>query len=404
MSEPQSPQPRPRNSPRPRPMGGRGHPPGTGLPPPRYPDATTASPRPSAGLRLARPRRSQTRLGRRTACGSHDHADHRLASAVGRPAARTTTPITDSPRPSDGLRLARPRRSRGERPGGAPEPGGNPAAERDRELLRNRHRDALTEHTEPSRLDLVEQGEVDPPHDLGRHERARVGRGKALPCDPVELPRAYRLVGHQAHERLGVTSPLQIVDGDAERPEVFLRHIHAPGPGVGADVADDVRELECLAQLDRVLARAGVRVAEDLDAAEPDRRGDAVAVRVELLRRLVGDAVEVHLDAVDDRLERRARDRVGAYGGLEPERDRVVGDRARRVAARHLLAPAPELPALDRRGRAPPAPPGPAALPAPGEGADPAERPPTRARAPPWRGRRPRPPSRGSARAAAASP
>src|SRR5437870_746490 len=187
MSEPQSPQPRTRNSTSPAPIVGRGHSSATSLPSPRYTDAITDSPRPSDGLRLARPRRSQTRLGRRTACGSHDHADHRLASAVGRPAARTTTPITDSPRPSDGLRLVRPRRSqtrlgrrtaggsydhadhrlasavgrpaartttpitdsprpsdglrlvrprrsRGERPGGAPEPGGNPAAERDREL------------------------------------------------------------------------------------------------------------------------------------------------------------------------------------------------------------------------------------------------------------------------------
>src|SRR5438876_774359 len=317
MSEPQSPQPRTRNSTSPAPIVGRGHSSATSLPSPRYTDAITDSPRPSDGLWLARPRRSQTRLGRRTACGSHDHADHAASVRAARPSLAATQQRSAI------------------------------------ELLRNQHRDALTEHTEPSRLDLVEQGEVDPPHDLGRHERARVGRGKVLPCDPVELPRAYRLVGHQAHERLGVTSPLQIVDGDAERPEVFLRHIHAPGPGVGADVADDVRELECLAQLDRVLARAGVGVAEDLDAAEPDRRGDAVAVRVELLRRLVGDAVEVHLDAVDDRLERRARDRVGAYGGLEPERDWVVGDRARRVAARHLLAPAPELPALDRRVDAP---------------------------------------------------
>src|SRR3989441_6408349 len=153
MSEPQSQQPRTSNTASPAPIVGRGHPSARSFPSPRYTDA-----------------------------------------------------ITDSPRPSDGLRLARPRRSRGERPGGAPEPGGNPAAERDRELLRNRHRDALTEHTEPSRLDLVEQGEVDPPHDLGRHERARVGRGKVLPCDPVELPRAYRLVGHRSEEH---TSELQ---------------------------------------------------------------------------------------------------------------------------------------------------------------------------------------------------
>src|SRR5206468_6482453 len=56
----------------------------------------TDSPRPSDGLRLAPPR-SQTRLGRRTACGSHRHA-HRLASAVGRPAARTAT-LTGAPCP-----------------------------------------------------------------------------------------------------------------------------------------------------------------------------------------------------------------------------------------------------------------------------------------------------------------
>src|SRR5207249_10807940 len=49
----------------------------------------TDSPRPSHGLRLARPP-SQTRLRRRTACGSHGHP-HTLASAVARPAARTAT-------------------------------------------------------------------------------------------------------------------------------------------------------------------------------------------------------------------------------------------------------------------------------------------------------------------------
>src|SRR5207244_2027154 len=104
-----------------------------------------------------------------------------------------------------------------------------------------------------------------------------------------------------------------------------------------------------LAQVDRVLARPRVGVAEDLDAREPDRGGDAVAVRVEVVRRLVGDPIEVHLDAVDDRLERRARDRVGAHGGLEPHGDRMGGGRARLVAARHVLQPALEVPAPGRR-------------------------------------------------------
>src|SRR5438552_12192710 len=63
---------------------------GHALPPALYsislPDIT-GSPRPSNGLRLAR--LTQTRLARRTACGSH--VSLRLASPVERPAARTTT-------------------------------------------------------------------------------------------------------------------------------------------------------------------------------------------------------------------------------------------------------------------------------------------------------------------------
>src|SRR2546425_7880248 len=101
MSEPQSPQPRTRNSTSPAPIVGRGHSSATSFPSPRYTDAITDSPRPSDGLRLVRPRRSQTRLGRRTACGSYDHADPRLPSAVGPPSAPATPPVPHPPPPPD---------------------------------------------------------------------------------------------------------------------------------------------------------------------------------------------------------------------------------------------------------------------------------------------------------------
>ena len=52
---------------------------------------------------------------------------------------------------------------------------------------------------------------------------------------------------------------------------------------------------------------ARVLVAEDLEAHQPDRRRDADAVFVELGERLVAARVEIHLDAVDQRLERRPR-------------------------------------------------------------------------------------------------
>src|SRR4029453_9583156 len=153
------------------------------------------------------------------------------------------------------------------------EPDRRPAAERDRELAAGRHRDALLEHAEPAGLDLVEQRPVDAPHDLRRHQRAGVSRRPGVSRGPVELPGPRRLVAHEAHELVAVASGPQILRGHSELPEVFLRNIHAAGAGVGADVAHDVRELERRAEVHRVLARARIRVAEDLDAAETDRGG-----------------------------------------------------------------------------------------------------------------------------------
>ena len=61
--------------------------------------------------------------------------------------------------------------------------------------------------------------------------------------------------------------------------------INAPALGVGADVPQDVGQLEGLAEVDRVVAAGRVAVAEDLDAQQADDRGDAIAVEFQLLRR-----------------------------------------------------------------------------------------------------------------------
>src|SRR6185436_18688418 len=89
-----------------------------------------------------------------------------------------------------------------------------------------------------------------------------------------------------------------------------------------------------------ILPGARVRVAEDLDAAQPHRRGHAVAVRIEVLGRREAYALEIHLAAVDDRLQRRSWDWIGAHGGGELTGDRMLGRRPRLEAARHVLAPA----------------------------------------------------------------
>src|SRR5439155_157875 len=85
---------------------------------------------------------------------------------------------------------------------------------------------------------------------------------------------------------------------------------------------------------------ARIRIAEDLDAAQADRRGDAIAVRIEVLHGLVPDLVEVHLDAVDDRQKRVARDRECSHGLRQPRRDWIRGAAARLVAERDVTTPA----------------------------------------------------------------
>src|SRR5207244_12580266 len=132
---------------------------------------------------------------------AENHVTHQLTSPASayRTTMHNTAHLITSPRLR--LRLAPPRRSCGDPLGGATEPGRDPAAERDRELLPYRHGDARVEYAEASRLDLLEQRQVDPPHDLGGHEGAGVGRREAFPREPVEVPRARRPIGHPPHER-----------------------------------------------------------------------------------------------------------------------------------------------------------------------------------------------------------
>src|SRR4030095_2322137 len=187
---------------------------------------------------------------------------------------------------------------------------------------------------------------VDAAHDLGRHQRARVPRGIGGARGSVEEARARRLVRHQPHESLAVAAGGQVVLGDAEVLEVALRQGDASGAGVSAHVAHDVGELQGLAEVHRVLPRARVGGAEDLDAAEPDGGAHCVAVRLEVLERLVAHAREVHLAAVDDGLECGAWNRIRGDRRLQLPGDRVDRHRARREATRDVLAPARQTRAL----------------------------------------------------------
>src|SRR5207249_3320067 len=129
-----------------------------------------------------------------------------------------------------------------------------------------------------------------------------------------------------------------------EPAEVRAREVDTTAERVLGHVAQDVRQLEGEPELDRVLARGGVPVAEDLDAHEPHGAGHSIAVLLEVtLPGLVAIPLEIHLDTLDDRVEMLARDREALDRVGERDRDRVAGPAA--VEGIQLLAPAREDPA-----------------------------------------------------------
>ena len=166
-------------------------------------------------------------------------------------------------------------------------------------------------------LDAAQRLEVHGPHDLGRHQPAAIlvwpGQDGAL----IKIARACALERHQAAHRFGHDAFRQIVHVTAVRGKVLERQIHAASREVVGDVAQDVRELEGDAEVDGVIPGPVVPAAEDPDADETHRRGDAAAILVEIGERLVARGVEVHRDAVDDIVERLTRQVEGRDEGLE---------------------------------------------------------------------------------------
>jgi hypothetical protein len=93
-----------------------------------------------------------------------------------------------------------------------------------------------------------------------------------------------------------------------------------------------------------VIARAHVATAEDIDTDQADSAGHAVTVLIEKGKGRITGNGEVHLDAVEDFLERRWCDEIGAddLGEFPSERrDRLV-----KISAADFLAPLAKLAAF----------------------------------------------------------
>src|SRR5581483_9399388 len=195
---------------------------------------------------------------------------------------------------------------------------------------------------------------VDEPHRLGGRERAAVLLGEREARPPVVFPGTRALEGHHPAEGLGAAAGEHVGLGAAEATEVLLRQVDAAARGVLGDVAQDVGELEGQPEVHRIVARRGVRVAEDLDAHEPHRARHVAAVTLEVvLPSRVAVADEVHLDPGDHGLEvlpgdRKARDGIGAGAPRRRPPARRASGRAR---GRDRARRRPRRPGRRRRGK-----------------------------------------------------
>src|SRR4029077_6479494 len=88
-------------------------------------------------------------------------------------------------------------------------------------------------------------------------------------------------------------------------------------PEVARHVSKNVRQLERNAEVHGVVTGAIAVHAEDLDADKSHGRRHTPAVFVELLERLITLAIEVHLHAVYEVLERCARQREPTHPRLK---------------------------------------------------------------------------------------
>src|SRR5262249_60343617 len=155
-------------------------------------------------------------------------------------------------------------------------------------------------------LDAAEDAPVDRAHDARGDEPARVGARQRGVRAAVVVARALRLEreqlfhGGRPHAVARVNRfGAEIAFMAAEPREVLEWNVHAPAFEIAGHVAQDVRQLQGDAEVDRILTRARVPAAEDLHAHEADRGRHANAVLVEILERAVAGRVEVHLDPLD---------------------------------------------------------------------------------------------------------
>src|SRR3989441_156559 len=211
-----------------------------------------------------------------------------------------------------------------------------PRAERHAELLEARNRDAALEHPELPAFDASQQPQIDGPHDLCGQEALPVGFGKETGRALKVQMGPRRLPPHERQEGRRALPPEELRFAVSAGGDLVQRDVDSPAQGVHLEVTEDVRELQGDAEVDGIVAAAGVAASEDRQTDETDGRGDAAAVDAQLVEVAVARLPQVHRHPVEEILERLPRNIEAADADLKiPGHGEV---RSAAVAAGDLLA------------------------------------------------------------------
>ncbi len=211
-------------------------------------------------------------------------------------------------------------------------------------------RDARTfwlEHIVTGPLDRAQQVVIDRAHDACRHEPPLVVARQRRSGFAIELPRPVDLERQQLADVFGHDAGPEIGLGASETLKILAWECTSrPRSQIGRHVADDIGQLQRDAEIDRVVARLQIAIAENLDADQPDGRRHAQAVLPQLLERVVAVALQIHGDAVDQIFECRSR-----QFELRDERERAASLALSPARDLHRAGPPPR--AIDASARRP---------------------------------------------------
>ena len=154
----------------------------------------------------------------------------------------------------------------------------------------------------------LQEGVVDASHDFGREEGAAfIGREEVLSFLKERFG-AVGLEGHEGEEAAVVDAAEEVAFGVLEAGQVREGQVDTDSVGeVFADVADDVGELQGVAEGDGILAGC-LGGTEDREGGESHGAGDAVVVFLEVLPSAEALRMKIRLAAVDNVVEKLRSD------------------------------------------------------------------------------------------------